>query len=562
YIPSYFVATAKNKRSLRVDGYFYEDIDSTMNLFISDYDDASWTGKVITKTQATAIFKKLLNFVEECFGNRLDADESTSVADLNDELLLEKSRGGIRKLKMILLTNSVMSDRIKELPTKEVVNIPVEFQIWDVERVYKVCLSDSGKETIEIDFQELAGGLPCIEASCAETADYKSYLCIIPGEVLADIYDKYGGRLLEENVRMFLSTSSSVNKKIKKTIQDEPERFFAYNNGISVTSRSIVLENRKTGLYITHTSDFQIINGGQTTASLSNTRFTDKSSAKNLKSIYVPVKMTVLNDPDQNHANDLIRNISHSANSQNKVTDADFFSTHKFHIQMEKYSRAVFAPAVQGAQYETHWFYERVRGQYLHSQNRMSKAARNKFQASNPKPQTFNKTDLAKYRTTWVMNPDIVSKGAQTNFKVFAEYITKEWETSESSFNEHYFKDSVALKILFKHVESMVTHQSWYEKGYRANIVTYTIALFHHLILEQFNGYDLKLYHVWIKQGVPKPIEDALVPLSKIVYNAITDPNRPVENVTQWCKKPKCWESVKDSYLTLDSDLEKFLYKI
>ncbi|MDD3069161.1 MAG: AIPR family protein [Bacilli bacterium] len=558
YISTYFVGVGRKQRGLRVDGYYYDELDNTMNLITCHYTENE-IPEVLTKTLAITLFDKTRNFVEDCLDRVIKVEESTPVSDLADYLSRPKTREHIRKIRMFLLTNSPMSGRIKELPPKEISGIPVEFQIWDLDRVHKVCFSSSGKEDIEIDFEEITGGLPCIEASCVNNADYKSYLCIIPGVVLANIYDKYGSRLLEENVRMFLSTASDVNKKIKRTIQDEPDRFFAYNNGISVTSRDLVIKSGDNGKYIAYTRDFQIINGGQTTASLSNTRHVDKSSADKLNQIYVPMKLTVLNDPDPDRANDLIRNISHSANSQNKVSDADFFSTHPFHIAMEKISRKIYAPAASGTQYETHWYYERVRGQYLQNQARMKKSDREKFKIVNPKHQVINKTDIAKIRNTWAKHPDTVSKGAQTNFKDFAKIITDTWATSPEVYDDKYFKESVALKILFRYTEDMVTHQSWYERGYRANIVTYTLALFHVLIEDQFRGYDLNLMWIWSKQEVPIEIKIILINLSKVVYDVITSPDRPVDNVTQWCKRSRCWNEVQDSYMDLGDELKKLL---
>ena len=196
-----------------------------------------------------------------------------------------------------------------------------------------------GRQDIEIDFKAYTGGkgIPCIEASSANTDDYKSYLCIIPGSTLADIYDYYGSQLLEGNVRSFLSTKVAVNKKIRETILRIPQNFFAYNNGVSATAMDLQIESTEDGRVITYARDFQIINGGQTTASLSNARYKDGAD---LSQIYVQMKLTEV-DSDADKASELIRNISRSSNSQNKVSDADFFATHPFHIRMEQISRRV-----------------------------------------------------------------------------------------------------------------------------------------------------------------------------------------------------------------------------
>jgi hypothetical protein len=395
-----------------------------------------------------------------------------------------------------------MSDRIDTLPSREIDDIQVECQIWDVERLFKVCFSGIGRENIEIDFKAYTEkGIPCLEASAAATDDYRSFLCIMPGKVLANIYDHYGSQLLEGNVRSFLSTKVAVNKKIRETILKAPSMFFAFNNGVSATAMDLVIENTPEGRFITYAKDFQVINGGQTTASLSSARHKDKTD---LKDIFVQMKLTEIDaDADSDKSGELVRNISRSSNSQNKVSDADIFSTHPFHIRMEQISRRLYAPAVGGSQYETRWFYERARGQYLQAQMRMSKSEKNKFTAQHPKNQLLTKTDFAKVRNTWRGLPHIVSRGAQTNFMNFAEWIDTEWSNSDVKFNEKYFEESVALGILFKHTENVVTHQPWYEQGYRANIVTYSIALFHKLVRSQFPGREVDLQIIWNRQSVP-----------------------------------------------------------
>ena len=115
-------------------------------------------------------------------------------------------------------------------------------------------------------------------------------------------------------------------------------------------------ETTDEGRSITYAKDFQIINGGQTTASLSNARHKDKAD---LSEIYVQMKLTEV-DSNADKSSELIRTISRSSNSQNKVSDADFFATTPFHVRMEQISRKVFEPAHNGAQYETRWFYEQA----------------------------------------------------------------------------------------------------------------------------------------------------------------------------------------------------------
>lgn len=540
----------------RVDGYVLDEFDMTFNLLIADYSGDENREKVI-KRFAETMFERLMHFLEASYTEKFkkNIEPSTPVYDLIESLWFNKER--IRKFRFILITDGFMSDRISEIASKSYDSIPVECQIWDIDRIFRICFSDLGRQEIEIDFKSYTDGrgIPCLEASNTNSEDYHSYLCIIPGKTLADIYDSYGAQLLEGNVRSFLSTKVAVNKKIRETILSIPQNFFAYNNGISATAMDLKFETTQDGKFITFAKDFQIINGGQTTASLSNARHKDKAD---ISQIYVQMKLTEV-DNNAEKSISLIRNISRSSNSQNKVSDADFFATHAFHVRMEQISKRTFAPAVGGAQYETKWFYERARGQYLQAQMRMTKSQKEKFTTQNPKKQLITKTDLAKFRNSWAEIPQIVSKGAQTNFMRFADKIDEQWSKSDAQFNDKYFKDTVALAILFKHTEWLVSHQSWFEQGYRANIVTYSIALLHQLIKSQFKGMDLDLGLIWNRQQVPEVVTDELIKITKYVFDTITNPNRGTINVTQWCKRDACWDEVKKCELILSTDIKNVL---
>lgn len=549
--PSFYTNVTSSRKKYRVDGYVLDEFDYTMNLIIADFDGAE--ERVIGKTASATDFQRLAIFVDQALNSRLykEIEMSTPCADLVDLLRLEKEK--IRKYRLLLFTDADVSESLRNLEILDICGVPAECQIWDIDRLYRVCCSDLGRQNIEIDFREYtANGIPCLKASNASTAEYNSYLCIIPGKVLADIYDRYGSQLLEGNVRSFLSTKVAVNKKIRETILKCPSMFFAYNNGVSATAMDVEIENG----YIIRARDFQIINGGQTTASLSNTRHKDKAD---LDQIYVQMKLTEIDESDIDKSTELVRNISRSSNSQNKVTDADFFSTHPFHVRMEQHSRRIFAPAEAGAQYETKWFYERAKGQFLQAQMRMTPAKKRQFLLQNPKNKVITKTDLAKVRNTWNELPQVVSKGAQTNFMKFAELIDEAWTENDAQFNERYYTETVALTVLFKHLEALIPKQPWYEQGYRANIVTYSIALLHKLIKKQFKDRDLDLQSIWLRQSIPDVVTKALEAISEQVFLKITDPARQTINVTQWCKRDACWKSVQEIDIKLPPAFESVL---
>lgn len=555
FVPSFYIGR-KSNRKYRVDGYVLDEYDNIMNLIIAEFDGTDMN-RTITNSVAKQLFGQLMLFVNLSLKTDLykKIEMSTPCADLVDLLRLKNKI--IRKYRLLIFTDADMSATIKTIDINSYEGIPVEGQIWDVDRLFRVCCSDQGRQLIEINFKDYcADGIPCLDTNTATTDQYNSYLGVIPGSVLADIYDKYGSKLLEGNVRSFLSTKVAVNKKIRATILNTPKMFFAFNNGISATAMDVQIESTDHGRFITFARDFQIINGGQTTASISNARYKDKAC---LDDIYVQMKLTVIDESTQEESDELIRNISRSSNSQNKVSDADFFASHPFHRRMEQISRLTFAPATAGAQYETKWFYERARGQYLQEQMRLTPAKKKQFQLQNPKNKVIKKTDLAKVQNSWMGQPHIVSRGAQTNFSAFADWIDEKWTANEAVFNERYFQSTAALILMLQYLEHQIPKQPWYEGGYRANIIYYSIALLHRLIKQQFPGFDLDLMLIWNKQEVPQIVCDILVNISEKVFSKITDPNRKTVNVTQWCKRLECWDSVKQINIDLPEELDACL---
>jgi hypothetical protein len=553
YELTFYTGTGQKNRRFRVDGYALDDYDWTVSLFITDFIGEE-EPETLTRTQAVQVLTRLEIFIEEAmYGNLNNQMEiSTPAYDLLDMLRIHKAE--IRKIRLYLLTDKIASERIESLPQIDFHGIPLEYHIWDIARFHRIYISTSGRDELDINFCEyLPQGVPCLEAHSARTETYRSYLCVIPGTMLADIYDKYGSRLLEGNVRSFLNTKVAVNKKIRETILRYPDMFFAYNNGIAATATEVEVNDGRDGLFITRVKDLQIVNGGQTTASISTARYRDKAD---ISKVYVQMKLTKI-EPDK--AEIIIPNISRSSNSQNRVSEADFFANSPFHIRMEQISRRLFAPAVGGAQHETHWFYERARGQYLQEQARKTSTEKGKFLIQNPKAQLITKTDLAKYHNSWFGVPHKVSMGAQKNFLVFAERITDAWDKNDVDFNDVYFQESVVLAILFRQTEKLVSIQSWYEKGYRANIVTYSIALLTHLIKKEFPDRSFDFQSVWKKQSIGSSLERQMTILAKSVFNVLTAENRGIQNVTEWSKREACWERVKALQIQLLPEAEDWL---
>ena len=361
----YFRGSGSRNRSLAIDGFAQDTVDGSFRLVIADF---SGTHEIqsLNQTQARSMFGKLTAFCEDAFSGRLldEVDESSPAHSL--ALLLKEQRKSIARLRLYLITDSALSARVRDWPEGEAGGIPTEFHIWDINRFHQVNESKSGRDELTVDFtQVVPNGLPCLAAS-VDTDSYRAFLCVIPGAVLAEIYQQFGSRLLEGNVRSYLGTRRRINKLIRKTVTTEPTMFFAYNNGISATATKAVVIQDGDGLRLTQVTDLQIVNGGQTTATLASA-LADKDSG--LGQTFVQMKLSELTPETTGKYTPLI---ARYANSQNTVSDADFYSNQEFHQRIEQISRLLRAPALGGAQYGTHWRYERARGTYMNEQAKLT----------------------------------------------------------------------------------------------------------------------------------------------------------------------------------------------
>lgn len=552
--PVQYDGSGSRNKHLQIDGYYYDDLEQSLGLFICDFSDSEVT-ETVTRGDAETSFRREEAFVQDALSGFIQKHAEESSPGYGLAVDISGRYKDVRKYKFYLITDKVLSKRITGIPGGKLGKAETEYSIWDISRLQGIRESKTGKEDIVIHLSDFGvEGIPCLKAS--ESEDYTAYLCNIPGKVLADMYNHYGSRLLEGNVRSFLSVRGKINKGIRNTILNDPAKFFAYNNGIAATAYAIQTEQGFSSLMITEITGLQIVNGGQTTASLANALIKDKARANNLQNIYVPMKLSVVSPEN---AVTLIPDIARFANSQNKVSEADFFSNSPFHIRMEEISRRLIAPAVDGNQFGTHWYYERARGQYRQEQAKMTEAEKKKFQMENPKRQMFTKTDLAKYYNIYQMMPDKVSLGAQKNFIEFAKWAGEQWNKNDLNFNEVFFKRVVCVDILFKAVDDIVKHAAWYDGGYKAQVNTYTLSWLFYLIQKNYPRYAFNFRDVWNKQRVSDELKMQLESLAEKVFYNLTNPDRLVQNVTEWAKRADCWEKLKEIDFQLSPALVRWL---
>lgn len=520
---------------MQVDGYGGDPSDNSgiLTLIICDFglsDEVRVLNRPHVERLQNRLYRFLVSSMKPDFKNQLE--ETSPGFGLAD--LISTRWSMIEKVKLVVATNGNFSARSDAESLDPVDGKPITLSVWDLKRLKQFMDQGQARADLQIDFeQDFGGGIPLLKASGGDGA-FESYLAVIPGKQLAAIYEKWGPRLLEANVRSFLQARGKVNQGIRNTIRDEPHMFFSYNNGLSATADGIELKQVESGLELVRADNLQIVNGGQTTASLHAAK---KLFEQQLDQIHVQMKLTIV---PRNQSEEVVPRISEYANSQNKVNAADFFANHPFHIRVEEYSRRLLAPAGEGGYRETKWFYERARGQYADERGRRTPAERKKFDAEYPRGQFFTKTDLAKYENTFECLPHVVSRGAQKNFAEFAKNFGKQWGKDGSVFDELWYRRLVAKNIIFRTMERLVSGANWYEGGYRANIVTYGIAKVVYDATQK--GKVIDLDQVWKNQVAAPELKTMLLAAGEIAQLVINNPPAGVRNASEWAKKEICWK--------------------
>lgn len=573
--------------NMEIDGYAFDDADGSCCVFLLDY-HGPYEENSINAKDIDTMFNLIRHFVEEAIKYKMGFEESSQEYEFN--MLLHENISDITKFRFYILTDAYNRQRVKNIKDIEIAGINVERNVWDISRIFDIISSTTQKESIEILFEEMGvNGIPCVKAVeyVNVKADieipikydeeeveenkvpeniitYTSYLAVVPGQVLNDLYMEYGSRLLEGNVRSFLSARGKVNKSIQNTIKNYPEMFFAYNNGIAATATEIDTEMTQNGLVIKRIKDLQIVNGGQTTASIAYTVLTQRKDENiDISKLFVPMKVSVL---EHDMSEKIIPKISEYSNSQNKVDASDFFSNHPFHIRIEGYSRKTPAPAVRGNQYQQYWYYERAKGQY--NQGKMKFKAKSsqmkQYETRYPASQVIKLVDLAKYMEIYNCVPHTVSKGKQALVKAFSDEIRNRWNQNDEVFNVYYFKRVVALAIIFKSTDEIIKQKAWWREkhSYKANVTAYAMSILFDYIRKKCNEYDLDFIKIWSQQSTYHELEQQLSILCDEVYEYITEPSRLVENVTEWCKREICWEKAQKRDWTILPEFIKTLVSI
>lgn len=532
-------------RSIKVNAYDYSDDNESLDLFVT----IAKYGSKIQKTADNDIInafdkvKNLYYLIKNGENEKKIQDTSDSVNELIQ--IVNDTKNAIKNIRIFVLTNGVCSAHISP-PDNFEEDIYWHYELWDIERIYQQYLIRAGRQKIEINFEnEYHHKLTCLQMDDVSN-NVTEYISILPASILADLYGRYKQGLLEKNVRTFLQFKAKVNSGIRETIRSTPDLFLAYNNGISTTADNVEINFENGTCYIRKIENLQIVNGGQTTASI---YYTSGEKDIDLNKVFVQMKISVIKKDAI--IPDLVSKISKFANSQTAIKNSDFSSNSKFHTSIELFSRTEWIPVSTGSKSVSKWYYERIRGQYLDERSRLiTSKDKSRFDIEYPRKNKFNKTDLAKYEMCWLQQPYDVCLGAEKNFDLFE----KSNRLSNTEINSTYYHRLIGKAVLYNEIAKIFSELKL--GSYRINVVTYVVSW-----LSYKSNKKVNLNNLWENQTISEELKDIIKDMISIVFQHITNPLRPGMNITDWYKKQECWLTLKDKFIDISNIEQQLITK-
>lgn len=505
-----------------LDAYYYDEDSSTYNLYLGIFNENNTDTSFLSNEDVSIYYNKITNLVKKIINKTYKEFGDFS---MTFDICADISRN-LKNSEIVvnIISNYNIPNTYKKDDVEEIDGFRISFRTYDFEDL-KDKLAQLNKENIELDCQNKFGeAINAIKIS--STKDFDVYMLSMKGVWLAKLYKEDSQTLLEPNVRSYLKKTARVNAGIVETVRSYPEQFVAYNNGISAVATGITsIDNTNSPLFVKIKSinNFQIVNGGQTTATLSECV---KEKLEGISEVVVPVKMTVVKN--LSNAANLISNISVFSNTQTAIKKSDPPSNLPYYINIKKLSQKCLSTD-NNINYVC--YFERTSGEYDTELRRNNSSK--KFTSTNPKDKKFTKIDLAIAINCWQQIPFKVCDGREKNFSFFNDVVKNQLIEP----NEEYFKKAYATIILFRKLDKLAKKQ---KLTYKSNVVSYALSLMSYL----YNK-SIDLLKIWELKDLPTDIyhlaEDLLPKVHKIIADA--PPEHPESRM--WARKEKCWEKVK-----------------
>lgn len=518
----------------RIDGFAHDEERGRLDLFTTLYSGDVPAPRLLA-ADVTKALDRALRFASACIDGLASQLEpaNTDASDL--ARLIQTGADTLSTVRIVLLTDGIVGNIT---PPAEWRGKPLEFEVYDLVRLFRILGRGETRADIGVDLTALIGaGVPCLHVP-AQNDDYDAYFTVLPGEVLSRIYERYGVRLLELNVRAFLGLQGhkSVNAELRRTIADQPSMFLAFNNGFVATVDDLDVVRSDTGnLEIRSLKGLQIVNGGQTTASLHRARRKDSPS---LEQVAVPVKIIKVGGAD---LGEMVASISRAANRQNTVQPADFSANDPFHQQIEFLANTTWLEDGKGR-----WFYERARGAYTAAEQKAAyrKTEQKSFRQQTPKQRRISKLDVARYLNARAGLPDRICHGGQKNFQHFMQQLNNEPLPPP---DQTWFKRLIAVAIFYRAAEKKIRSMKF--PAYGAQITAYVVASIFYRV-----GGRLDFDRIWAQQSISPELEQ-LTGNWAARLNALLRESAGERNASEWFKKPECWEGVREELPVLADPL-------
>ena len=532
-----FVEVNSNHNGIYLTSFSRDLERGELSIYITQYSSDDRIEKIYKKDLERALQNYKTHFFHTIVNSIDEYDFGDPITELANEIQHQIHR--YNKISFFLLTNRLYASREDIEQKSEDNKLTISFKCADLD-YYRSLVSDHKLAQINIETS-----LPALEV--VKNESFTSYIFSISGFELCAYYEKYGQRLLESNVRTYLSTRGKINKGIYNTIHSDHERhfFFAYNNGLSATASSVVFHEGQISII----TDLQVVNGGQTMSTIYKA-WKDK---KSLRDVHVQVKLSVIHDIQ--NKNEFVSRISRYANTQNAIRNSDFFSNSYYHLEIKSLSNRIRVNSGNGIA-KHKWFYERVRGEYLNEQLFLTKSEKTKFQLETPRHLVFDKTDLAKAYLSVAQYPNLVSKGAQLCFAHFAEKVSELYNADKNPLLDFEYKNIISQIILFRATGRLISHSHWYSGGYRAQTIAYTISLISKSISS--NNLAFNWSQIWELQDINKDLSRVITKAGERVHSLLLSPPPGNSNIGTYAKTEQCWKRLGEIKLDIDFTLNCF----
>ncbi|MAM56647.1 MAG: AIPR protein [Salinicola sp.] len=520
---------------LRITGYALSSDETALDLFVTHYFGTEELSD-LRDSDATATASEGVRFLFRAASGNLDAkiDPTHPVRDL--VATIRSHWGDIDRLRVFVITDGRTKN--KRFSNKEVHQKIVAVEAMDMERLFRHTEGKPRDELAVSLVQSIGRLLPCVHVPDPD-ADYEYVLTAIPGQLIRDLYLRFGTRLLEANVRTFLGAKRAVNKGIVETLRKEPEHFLAFNNGLVLVCDEASFERTDEGsLGLAFIKGLQIVNGGQTTSSIYFASRDDRTI--DLSHVMVPAKIIILKGSQDEARESLISNVSRYANSQNAVKVSDLSANRPFHVQLEKLANDIWCP--DGV---TRWFYERAAGAYnvMLLREGTTPAKRRKLQTMVGPRRKLTKNDVVKYHEAWRGKPYNVALGGEKNFAAFMAALDDDPSIVPNPLDARWYRTMIAKVILFKAIESMIKTKdakAIFRQGY-VNIATYVVA-----IVADRLGDKLDLEQIWRNQTISTSLRNLLWDWA-IIVNAEFNRIAPGQQFSEVAKRADTWAKMRNA---------------